>query len=306
MRKRPSRRGVVGRGLLVVALVLVPMAMAARSASAQEPKGRIQRLTEEGAQPRTGTFSLLPWESIDMLSGNGVLTWTDLTVPGAGGFDLRIQRTLNLNTMQWRVTVPGPQAVVLSIPGPGMSTAVPNPVIESADGGREYTFKESEDVYVTHSYARLLTGGADTRLELPNGLVYHFAQRQAGSKFYERTAITDPFGNAILFSRAGTTEYITLQIRNQAAREVTIDRPEGSGQMTMVHEGRTWTYTQTGSLYTAALPEGLTWTARTEGLDAQAGAESGYRVTVTTPPTAAGSRTACCGSRRRPVAAGKC
>lgn len=40
-------------------------------------------------------FSQLPFEHIDPLTGNVLLTFTDLVLPGNAGFDLRIQRTYN-------------------------------------------------------------------------------------------------------------------------------------------------------------------------------------------------------------------
>jgi uncharacterized protein DUF6531 len=40
-------------------------------------------------------FSQLPYEHIDPLTGNLLLTFTDLVLPGNAGLDLRIQRTYN-------------------------------------------------------------------------------------------------------------------------------------------------------------------------------------------------------------------
>src|ERR1043166_145772 len=48
-----------------------------------------------GFQPNRAYFSQLPYEHIDPLSGNLILTFTDLSLPGPAGLDLRIQRTYN-------------------------------------------------------------------------------------------------------------------------------------------------------------------------------------------------------------------
>ncbi len=49
-----------------------------------------------------GSFSLLPWEHIDTYTGNVVLSFTDLVLPGNAGFNLAIQRIFNTNDGWWR------------------------------------------------------------------------------------------------------------------------------------------------------------------------------------------------------------
>jgi hypothetical protein len=48
-----------------------------------------------GFDANRAAFSPLPFEHIDPLTGNLLLTFTDLVLPGSAGFDLRIQRTYN-------------------------------------------------------------------------------------------------------------------------------------------------------------------------------------------------------------------
>ena len=48
-----------------------------------------------GFNPNRDYFSALPFEHVDPMTGNLVLTFTDLVLPGNAGFDLRIQRTYN-------------------------------------------------------------------------------------------------------------------------------------------------------------------------------------------------------------------
>src|SRR5262245_21071439 len=48
-----------------------------------------------GFQPNRDLFSELPFEHVDPMTGNLLLTFTDLVLPGNAGFDLRIQRTYN-------------------------------------------------------------------------------------------------------------------------------------------------------------------------------------------------------------------
>ena len=53
-----------------------------------------------GFAPNRDYFSQLPYEHIDPLTGNLLLTFTDLVLPGNAGFDLKIQRTYNSKIFQ--------------------------------------------------------------------------------------------------------------------------------------------------------------------------------------------------------------
>lgn len=274
------KTGTVGLSMRWLGMAAVALGLSSVALEAGD-ESRIARMTEEGAQPRTGTFSVLPWESIDMLSGNGVLTWTDVALPGNAGLDLRVQRVLNLNTRQWRIGVPGPAAVVLEIGG---SLPVENPIIEYLDGGREYTFRaiDDADLYYTLSYGRF---HKSTRtLELPNGLVYRFEHSQ-GASTWRVTSVADSFGNTITFAYDGTTTTIGHDFGEQA-RTVVIRQPLG-GDWTVSFNGRTWTYRFTGTpgwLSVAEQPDGLQWQHTLTALPAGSPYPlGGHLVEVTTP-----------------------
>src|SRR5438067_1966002 len=49
----------------------------------------------KGFNPNREFVSELPFEHIDPMTGNLLLTYTDLSLPGNAGFDLKIQRTYN-------------------------------------------------------------------------------------------------------------------------------------------------------------------------------------------------------------------
>jgi hypothetical protein len=49
----------------------------------------------KGFDPEREFLSELPFEHVDPMTGNLLLTFTDLTLPGNAGFDLRVQRTYN-------------------------------------------------------------------------------------------------------------------------------------------------------------------------------------------------------------------
>jgi hypothetical protein len=77
--------------LLSVSTLPVALVVALLSAPAQADG--LAFFNARGIDPTRGSVSELPFEHIDPLTGNLVLNFTDLTLPGDGGFDLRIQRT---------------------------------------------------------------------------------------------------------------------------------------------------------------------------------------------------------------------
>src|SRR6188768_2524191 len=75
---------------LVAVLTLVPGTSHAQPGAAGN---------EIGFQPNRDYLSLQPFESLDTVSGNLVLTFTDLLLPGNGGRELRFERAYNNQTV---------------------------------------------------------------------------------------------------------------------------------------------------------------------------------------------------------------
>jgi len=203
----------------------------------------IPPLAAQGHQPRRGTFGLLPWERIDMASGNGVLSFTDLTLPGDAGFDLRFQRVLNLNDLSWHMGVPGPSQLVLTH---GLTHQ--NPTIISMDGAEEYTFQSAtgSDQYRTLAYGRLTK--STRTLELPNGLVYHFDHYVTGD-IWDVTEVTDQYGNTLSFSYADGVTTIVQSVSG-SSRVVVYD----GNTKTLSWNGLTWVYQSDSNGLTAVVP----------------------------------------------------
>ena len=99
-------------------------------ATAQE-EGWAHPLSAHGQQPNRGTFSAAPWESVDMASGNAMLTFPGLTFPGVNGLEFQFAAIANLGGggLTWSVGVPGPAMVAFI-------TGVANPVVLAMDGGQ--------------------------------------------------------------------------------------------------------------------------------------------------------------------------
>jgi Domain of unknown function (DUF6531) len=73
-------------------LLVATVALLLRSANAD---GADRVFDARGFDPHRPFFSQLPFEHIDPLTGNLLLTFTDLVLPGNAGFDVKIQRTYN-------------------------------------------------------------------------------------------------------------------------------------------------------------------------------------------------------------------
>jgi len=76
----------------IAGAVLVSFSFIASSAFAPDPAFEAKA---KGFQQNHDYFSLEPFEHVDTLSGNLVLAFADLTLPGNGGRPLRFQRTYN-------------------------------------------------------------------------------------------------------------------------------------------------------------------------------------------------------------------
>ena len=77
-----------GRGV-----VILGAAVLAAAASAKPARAGDEVFDARGLKQGRPAFNPLPFEYVDPLNGNLLLVFTDLTLPGNAGFDLKIQRT---------------------------------------------------------------------------------------------------------------------------------------------------------------------------------------------------------------------
>ena len=158
-------------------------------------------------------FSPLPYEHVDPMTGNLLLTHTDLVLPGYGGFDLRIQRTYNSKVYPNFPDEAIPNEMD-SWAGIGWSMHIarienwltPNPVIVMGDGSSHPTFAHTDTSvgdWITKDYWVLVNDPSEPILKLPNGRVYKFGKQLGSTKYV--TEIEDPFGNRVEIEYADGT-----------------------------------------------------------------------------------------------------
>lgn len=197
------------RGVARVRRVLAIVCLLAGGASATA-LAQVLPFDEKGTSNRRESFSALPYEHIDPMTGNLLLTFTDLELPGNAGFNLRIQRTFNSKIFPFYHAGANQTLEERSWVGVGWRMHLGRVLereIEMPDGSRHQLFNSLErpGSRVTRDY--WLYNPATRVLEMPNGLVYTFGHAAnmgmvLGTVYYV-TEIRDPFNNRI------TVDYVT-------------------------------------------------------------------------------------------------
>lgn len=223
---------------------------------------------DSGFEQKRDYFSQLPFEHIDPLTGNLLLTFTDLVLPGNAGFDLRIQRTYNSKIYR-DYQNSGDTLKEDSWAGIGWSMHMgrvfharsfdgADPIIEMPDGSQHHAFRHLAppagcgNCYITRDY--WVYDKATATLYLPNGVIYTFGHTAntgwAGDIPAEyATQIQDAFGNSLVIeyysAPADGMSKITQNLGGGQTREVTFAVSGGFKSLaTMTYAGRVWTYQQ--------------------------------------------------------------
>jgi len=213
-----------------------------------------------GSRPNRALFGELPFESIDTLTGNVRLTFTDLALPGNGGLDLVIQRTYNMKSNGWFMGVAGMPYKVSPVNAPSAPSSfypephegeVPKsyaanfPKLFTVDGTVHKTDVDQPPSWFT-APTQFKTDGfwkydaTLRRLQLPNGLEGLYDAQG------DLREITDAFGNRITMSWVNGGLETVVQHPGGQTRTVTFGPDPESGKPTMNFEGRKWTYDENG------------------------------------------------------------
>ena len=249
----------------VIALVIA-IGWSSHASWAQGPLGA------SGFSALRTTHSVVPYEHVDPFSGNLLLTFTDIELPGNAGFGLRVQRVYNSKIHKDFADSPNVFRQRTWV-GLGWSLHFGR-ILNAADEQSGATVVEMSDGSGHPLYNALpgdpdnSFGSAVTRelwrynrftqtLKLTNGLTYVFGHIGIGGgpdgQVRYVTEIKDPFNNRLVFqyfaSNEGPTDgvkTITQHLGNGQTRVVTFTVTplvHGYALATMQYAGRTWTYT---------------------------------------------------------------
>ncbi len=211
--------------------------------------------------------SMLPFEHVDPLTGNLLLTFTDLTLPGNAGFDLRIQRTYNSKIFKsWETQ--GDALTEANWIGIGWTMhlgRVLHPfgstplAIEMPDGSAHKLFPHADNSgdYVTREFWRYRMSGPAPQVLMPNGVVYTFGvsiDLPSGQSYRYATRIEDTFGNALVISyMTGANEprdgikSIVQTLGPSTSRTLTFAWDASLPGVTMTYGTRKWIFAEAAS-----------------------------------------------------------
>jgi YD repeat-containing protein len=250
---------------------------------------------ENGFQPNRDYLSLQPWESIDTASGNLVLTFADLVLPGNAGRELRFERVYNNQVTEptaqvWRFSVSGLPLRVThrTVPAPGsigdsiLGNRMTTPFFAMADGSfQETVFEqlptlsvESTDWVITPQFWRYRL--STRTLYLPDGTMARYSD---DGRLVE---IRDQYANITTLAWTATSLTVVQDLGGES-RTVSFMLNGSTGHPEqMTYRDSTWTYEYRpgGKLYrvTSPLAGGAPWLYDYEGADG-----SGKMRLVTTP-----------------------
>ncbi len=182
------------------------------AAGARPARAADADIDNRGFNARRDFVSQLPFEHIDPMTGNVVLTFTDLVLPGNAGFDLRVQRTYNSKIYATYGSGAGSTTLIDdSWAGLGWSLHfgrihrlnTQTPSVEMSDGS-QHQFFQHMDGDTTHFMGRDFwtlerdpTGTLAARLRVPSGVQYDLDYEPVAGEAYA-TEIRDLFGNKLV------------------------------------------------------------------------------------------------------------
>jgi hypothetical protein len=177
--------------------------LAVGAASAQSTFDPLEEFNANGFEQNRDYFSASPNEHIDPMTGNAILTFTDLVLPGNAGLDVRVQRVYNSKIYR-NFNSQGDLLDEDSWAGVGWTMHMGRildpegtPVVELSEGSRQMTFQhiDSSGRFITKNYWVYDRNLSVPKLMLTNGIVYEFGAHINGARYVTR--ISDPFGNEI-------------------------------------------------------------------------------------------------------------
>jgi YD repeat-containing protein len=264
-------------------LVLVSLIQLARPAGALAQAGP-DLLQTKGFVAEHNWFSPFDWEHFDAVTGNIMLTFSDLVLPGNAGRELRFQRVFNSHygiddQSRWRFGIAGMVMKIVEKPDPPANVNFNDdiflitqftPRFIMADGAEHPTAYATEPP--NNPTASQLRGiravsgqffsydRVSGTLYMPDGTVCHYeldptttADGEQHHPVLTLRSFSDPFGNTVTLTD-GTdpdltpTRTVTQGLGNGQSRQVVFRLYPDGNPSTMTFEGRTWEYHYTTAL----------------------------------------------------------
>ncbi|HSJ61066.1 MAG TPA: DUF6531 domain-containing protein, partial [Jiangellaceae bacterium] len=231
--------------------------LAATVAAATPATAQNNPFSSEGFPAARGTYGSFPYEQVDPLSGNLIVSVTDLSLPGP--IPLTVSRSYN--SKFHKDFEHGDQSVDEWSPlgvgwrmhfGRVLHAAEPTPgttVIEGTDGGGGPLYQTSAypEGWITKGFARY--NRMNHTAKFPNGLVVTFGHigEVSGPRGQVRyaTEIRDPYNNTLTFTYAGMPGLVTRARQNLNAtqfREVDFTYNANGTLTNISYNGRAWTF----------------------------------------------------------------
>lgn len=281
--RAPVFQSCLGFAFWIVAVTWSGVAYAQGTPSAFDAKG---------FQDNRDYFSGAPSEYIDTVSGNVVLTHTDLVLPGNGGRDLRFVRTFNAKDGRWIFGVSGlPRLTEGSTPD--------SPIMFTDETGadlRTVVFARDEAATPTDRWvatSRFWKYDRVTRvLYLPDGTLVRYDSEgrvvSAWDAFGEFVTVSYGVPCANQFAATCITQRLGNAQTRQVSLSAPLNAPVGGFPNVMVYAPgagsptRQWSYTLDAPVFglsAVTSPEGTNWHFAYQGAPGTAT----YTVAVTTP-----------------------
>jgi YD repeat-containing protein len=249
---------------------------------------------EPGLNPFKETINQNFGEHIDPFSGQLQLNYTDLVVPGNGGFDIRINRVYNNpqdNFLPYspygygwymhfgRISVPDAHEGKVCTQNLWSVSVVDNPSLELSDGSRQLLVLadlHSPELITKQWWSATCSNGNDVIVKSPDGTTYTMDYRDydtEGTKIYA-TRIEDANGSWMTVDYNTNLYGVTYieSLNTSDGRSVAYNYTNLSSDDTrltsITANGKTWTYDHTyttntipefAQLTKVTRPDGLSW-----------------------------------------------
>jgi Domain of unknown function (DUF6531) len=280
--------------LCVVFMILIANAAFAQSAA-------VEAFSAMGFQKNRNYFSPEPYEHYDTVSGNVLLTFTDLTLPGNAGRSLQFQRTYNnqriglpggglaprwsfgLAGMVMHIVEANPVPIDFDFNDDAKEIVWMSPTFVMADNGRHPTMpvvlpNTSSQAQIDSTMRTVMSGEFHKydrqtyTMYMADGTVAHYEANGVDPTTqrprFSLKDFADPFGNTVTLTYGATSLTIEQDLGNTQVRVVTVGLLDGRVE-TMTFDDRIWQYTyQNGEIVSVTLPvPGLGWTFEYDGID---------------------------------------